>query len=141
MGLFSKILIGVVCLFAFYGLSIVLGHLLILRAARRAGASLTYGQLLAMRRRRTNPRQVVAMLTEAGIRGLDVSIEQIEQHETHGGRTLQVIEALRLAGTRKLGISWQDLCRRDLAGEDVLEFVRQRVAEHDKISEAKGGKL
>ena len=120
--------------FGLYALAIILKYLFTWRAARRAGASIGLGGLIAMRSRKVNPRIVVDAYVAARNAGVDVAIEDIERHHSHGGRVENVIEALRLASPRRLRVTWRDLCRQDLAGQDVVEAIRKRIEAADRTA-------
>ncbi len=135
------ILFVIACVFALYALVVVVKYFLIWRTGRGAGAEVGLGDLIAMRMRKVDPRVVIDAYVAARNAGLDVAIKDIEQHHSHGGRVENVIEAVRLAGSRKLRVTWRGLCQQDLNGEDVVEIIRNRLeaAERSKkqSSEAK----
>lgn len=132
MSLFTKILLVLLVLYALYFLWIVVRYLRIWSASRRAGAPLGLASIMRMRRRRVDPGEVIEVYGLVRQAGLDVTVAQIELHVTKGGRVLRVIEALRLASTTKIRLKWRDLCQRDLAGEDVVQVVQERINELEK---------
>ena len=132
MSLFNKILLVLLVIYALYALWVVLRYLRFWSAARRAGAPLGLAAIIRMRWRRVDPGEVVEVFGLAREAALDVTIDQIERHVTQGGRVLRVIEALRVASTTKIRMKWRDLCQRDLAGEDVVQIVQDRIKELEK---------
>ena len=132
MPLILWIVLALVCMYALYTLVVLGKYLMIRRAGRRAGVPLSFGNLIAMHRRKINPWVIIDAYKVVKQSELDVRIEQIEQHHTHGGRVEHVIEALRLAKSRNLRITWHDLCQQDLASHDVVQIIQKRIDEVDK---------
>lgn len=111
------------------GLGLCLRFVMVWRAARRANAPLTFGEIIAMRRRKVDPGLIIQAYHEAKEHRLKLTINQIERHHAHGGRVLHVIDALQLAESNKIRASWTDLCRRDLNSEDLVASIRKRIEE------------
>lgn len=132
MSLFQKIILVLLVVYTFYALWIILKYLRTLAAARRAGTPLGLKAIVRMRWCKVDPAEVIEVYGLSREVGLDVAVDQIERHVSQGGRVLRVIEALRLASTTKMRLKWRDLCQRDLAGEDVVQVVKDRMKELEK---------
>jgi uncharacterized protein YqfA (UPF0365 family) len=139
----GTIVLIIACVFCLYALVVLVQYILLWRSGRSVGAELGLGGLFAMRMRKVNPRVVIGAYVVARNAGVDVAIDDIERHLSHGGRVENVIEAVRLAGSKQLRVTWRGLCQQDLNGEDVVEMIRKRLeaAERSKkrSSEAKNG--
>ena len=141
LGLLGKILVGLAIVYLLVVLGMIGKYLMLWRTAKRAGAGLSLTDILAMRRRKVNPREVIGAFREAVEFRLELSVQQIEQHHSHGGRVYGVIEAMALAKSNEVRVSWADLCRRDLAGQDVASYVNNRIEERRKLrKEVKKGR-
>lgn len=130
--LLGWIILVLVILYALYALAVVAKYMRIWRSVRLAGSAMSLRELIAMQRRKVNPRVIIEALTLANQAGLDLSIQQLERHYSHGGRVVQVVEALSLAKSEKIKSNWHDLCHRDLEGKNVIEFMKKRIEELDR---------
>ena len=129
LGLLGWLLVVVGVIWSIVALGIVIKYLLLWRAARLIEAPLTLGEIIAMRRRKVDPRVIIHGFGAAKEAQLDLTVNQIERHVSHGGRAMQVIEALTLAQSEKVRATWTELCRRDLNSKDVLRSIQKRVEE------------
>jgi len=132
VSLFTRILLVLCAIYALYALWVMSRYLRMWGAARRAGAPLGMVAIVRMNWRKVDPEEVVKVYGLARQAGLDLTVVQIERHVTQGGRVLRVIEAYRLASTTKIRITWRDLCQRDLAGDDAIQVVQDRIAALEK---------
>ena len=138
----KTILLIIACVFVLYTLAVVVKYMFMLRRGRQAGAAIGLGDLIAMRMRKVDPGTVVDAYLTARNAGVDVNINDVERHQSHGGRVENVIEALRLAATRQLRVTWRDLCQQDLNGDNVVELIRNRLkaAEQSRQRSSDAGK-
>ena len=127
MSLLVWIVLVLALLYLAYALTVVSRYLRIRRAARDAGAPLGLRDLIAMRWRKVDPVFIIEAYDKAHRVSLDLTCEQLEHHLSQGGDVNRVIEALSIVNARGLRDRWKDLCRRDLAGENVVEIVKKRV--------------
>jgi len=130
--LLGNIVVVVVAMFALYLVVIIIKYVQIWRQARVAEAPLSFGDVVKMRWRQVDPRVIVTAFRTAKMAELDLTIEKLEQHLRHGGRVVEVVEAMGLAKANNIRASWPDLCRTDLQGENPLQQIRKRVQEKDK---------
>ena len=97
-------------------------------SAISAGASVGIVNLVGMRLRRVNPKQIVLPLIKANKAGLaEVNTDQLEAHYLAGGNVDRVIDALIAAQRAQIPLTLQRACAIDLAGRNVLEAVQMSV--------------
>jgi len=88
-----------------------------------SGAPVTMLDVLGMKLRRVDARQVINAWIQARREGIDVSRAELEAHVLVGGDLPHVMSALIAA--KKLGteLPWKEAAAMDLAQRDVLAYV------------------
>ena len=94
--------------------------------------------LIGMRLRRVQPKNIVIPLIKATKAGLDVGVNQLEAHYLAGGNVDNVVNALIASERASIDLPFEKAAAIDLAGRDVFEAVRMsvnpKVIETPKIS-------
>ena len=94
--------------------------------------------LIGMRLRRVQPRNIVIPLIKATKAGLDVGVNELEAHYLAGGNVDNVVNALIASERAGIDLPFEKAAAIDLAGRDVFEAVRMsvnpKVIETPKIS-------
>ncbi len=88
-----------------------------------AHAPVSLFDMVRMRFRNQNVRDIVLGLIAARKAGLDISLEQLASHDLAGGRVRAVIAALVRAHRGGIPLTWDTAARVDLAQGDVLQAV------------------
>jgi len=92
-----------------------------------AGANVSMWDLIGMRLRKVDSRQVVLSKISAIQAGLDVTTRQLESHYLAGGRVPTVVRAMIAAHRAQIELPWDRAAAIDLAGRDVLDAVQTSV--------------
>ena len=135
MSMLTWIVLGLAVLYALYALVVLAKYVLMHRASRKAGAALGFGELIRMRWQKLDPMEIIEAFDLAQKERLDLQIDQIQRHTVQGGRVFSVIEALALAKSRGIRTTWRDVCQRDLNGENVVQYIQDRI---DRVDEPAG---
>ena len=135
MSTWRWIILILVVAYAFYFTVVLINYVGIWRAARAVAAPLTLGDIIKMRWSKIDPRVIIEAYQASTQHHLELTIEQIRQHYSRGGRVPQVIKAMGLARSHKIRASWKDYCQRDLHGENVLQEVHEKIEEIEKDKE------
>ncbi|HVS70025.1 MAG TPA: flotillin-like protein FloA [Phycisphaerae bacterium] len=93
-----------------------------------AGAGVSYFQLIGMRFRKVDSRQIVTSritAVQAGLTELTTSL--LESHYLAGGRVPNVVRAMIAAHRADIELPWNRAAAIDLAGRDVLDAVQTSV--------------
>lgn len=93
--------------------------------ARFSGVDLKLIELLFMRIRRVPPRVIVNSMIVAHKAGLKVSTVNLETHQIAGGNVDAVVKAMMMAKMSNIDLTFEQIARRDLAGDDVIEMVKE----------------
>ena len=93
--------------------------------ALTAGAPVRVLELIGMRIRRTDARQVVLARIQAVHGKLSVPTADLELHYLAGGRPMNVVLALVAARDANIELTWRMATAIDLAGRDVLAEVQE----------------
>ncbi|NVK84486.1 MAG: flotillin-like FloA family protein [Cytophagia bacterium] len=93
--------------------------------ARFSGVDLKLIELLFMKIRRVPPQVIVQSMIVAHKAGLKVSTISLETHHIAGGNVESVIKAMIMANMSNIDLTFEQVARLDLAGEDVFEKVKQ----------------
>lgn len=96
-------------------------------SALAAGVKVSLGNMIGMRLRRVNPKNIVRPLIKAVKAGLNVNINQLEAHFLAGGDVDNVINALIASHRADFQLPFERAAAIDLAGRDVLEAVKMSV--------------
>ena len=92
-----------------------------------AGASVSLFDLIGMRLRKVDSRQIVLSKISGVQAGLDMSTKQLESHYLSGGRVPNVVRAMIAAHRAQIDLDWSKAAAIDLAGRDVLDAVQTSV--------------
>ena len=92
-----------------------------------SGARVRLLDLIMMRFRKVNPREIVINRISAKKAGLDITTEPLEAHYLAGGRVRNVVRAMIAADKAKIDLGWERATAIDLAGRDILEAVKTSV--------------
>ncbi len=96
-------------------------------SALAAGVNVGIFTLVGMRLRRVPPAQIVMPLIKANKAGLDVNVNQLEEHYLAGGDVDRVVDALIAAHRAQIPLPFERSAAIDLAGRNVLEAVQMSV--------------
>jgi uncharacterized protein YqfA (UPF0365 family) len=121
------IVLIVVTLFVLFFLMLVGSYLNLWLQARLSGAPVWFLELIGMRFRKVNVRNIVLARIRAVKAGLDVSTNQLETHYLAGGNVPRTVNALIAANRARIELPWDTACAIDLAGRDILEAVQTSV--------------
>ncbi len=83
--------------------------------------------MVGMRLRKVDLRNVVINRIRAVKAGMDIPTNALETHYLAGGRLTNVVSALIAAKAARIDLNWQICCAIDLAGRDILEAVHTSV--------------
>ncbi len=118
--------IGVAILFV--GFLIVSSFFSIWLQAYSARANVTFFNLIGMKLRKVDIRQIVQNKITASQAGLDaVTTEMLESHYLAGGNVPKVVRAMIAAHRAQIDLDWSKAAAIDLAGRDVLDAVQTSV--------------
>jgi len=92
-----------------------------------AKADVSFFDLIGMRLRKVDSRQIVLSKISGVQAGLDLSTKQLESHYLSGGRVPNVVRAMIAAHRAQIELDWQKAAAIDLAGRDVLDAVQTSV--------------
>jgi uncharacterized protein YqfA (UPF0365 family) len=89
-----------------------------------AGAKFTLRELIGMRLRRVDARQIVLARIHAMRAGLDIPTASLESHYLAGGHVVRVVVAMIAADRAGIPLTWQTATAIDLAGGDVMDAAQ-----------------
>jgi len=92
-----------------------------------AGANVSMWELIGMRLRKVDSRQIVLSKISAIQAGLNMTTRQLEAHYLAGGRVPNVVRAMIAAHRAQIDLPWDRAAAIDLAGRDVLDAVQTSV--------------
>jgi uncharacterized protein YqfA (UPF0365 family) len=99
--------------------------------ARLSGAPVTFTNLVAMRLRQVPYSLIVDARITALKAGIELSVDNLEQHYLAGGSLIPTVQALINAQMARIDLNWRAACAIDLAtkgsGKSVMEAVRTSV--------------
>ncbi len=110
-------------------LVLVQKHLALWIQCRLSGCAVTIADLIGVSLRRQKPEQIVASLIRLEKKGVRLSFREIERHATAGGNVLRTAAAMIEQKKHNLGLTWEELCAMDLAGENPVDAVKRIVGE------------
>ena len=93
-----------------------------------SNASVNFLDLIGMRLRKVNLRQIVLtkiQLVKAGIH--EISVNDLESHYLAGGQVNNVSHAIISANRATIDLDWKKACAIDLAGRDIIDAVNTSV--------------
>ncbi len=125
---------GIVGTLIVLGVIIVVGQALSLFVqSLLSDAGVGLWEIVTMRLRRVDVRQVVYARIRAVKAGLFVGTRQIETHHLAGGDVRRVISAMIVAKSAGMDLPWEIATARDLSGHDVFaeESARAGTQGHD----------
>ncbi len=121
------IVLGIVAIVVL-GIVVVLGQFIGLWVqAFSASAGVTMWDLIGMRLRKVDARQIVLSKISGVQAGLNISTRQLEAHYLAGGRVPNVIRAMIAAHRAQIELPWDRSTAIDLAGRDILDAVQTSV--------------
>jgi uncharacterized protein YqfA (UPF0365 family) len=124
--LFVLLVIGAIILFV--GFLIISSFFSIWLQAFSARANVTFFNLIGMKLRKVDIRQIVQYKITASQAGLsDVTTEMLESHYLAGGRVPNVVRAMIAAHRADIPLDWSKAAAIDLAGRDVSDAVATSV--------------
>jgi uncharacterized protein YqfA (UPF0365 family) len=116
---------GIILLVAF---AVISSFFSIWLQAYSAKANVTFFNLIGMRLRKVDSRQIVQAKITASQAGLDtLTTEMLESHYLAGGRVPNVVRAMIAAHRADIPLDWSKAAAIDLAGRDVLDAVQTSV--------------
>jgi uncharacterized protein YqfA (UPF0365 family) len=92
-----------------------------------ASAGVTMWDLIGMKLRKVDARQIVLSKISAVQAGLLLTTRQLEAHYLAGGRVPNVVRAMIAAHRAQIDLPWDRAAAIDLAGRDVLDAVQTSV--------------
>jgi uncharacterized protein YqfA (UPF0365 family) len=92
-----------------------------------SNAGVSMFELIGMKFRKVDARQIVLSKIRAVKAGLAVTTNDLETHYLAGGRVQNVITSLIAADRARIDLGFKTACAIDLAGRDVLEAVHTSV--------------
>lgn len=92
-----------------------------------ASAGVTFWELIGMRLRKVDARQIVHSKISAIQAGLLLTTKQLEAHYLAGGRVPNVVRAMIAAHRAQIDLPWDRATAIDLAGRDILDAVQTSV--------------
>ncbi len=84
-------------------------------------------ELIGMRLRKVDIRQIVFSRIRAVKAGMDLSTNQLETHYLAGGSVPRVVSALIAAQKARIDLNFDTACAIDLAGRDIFDAVNTSV--------------
>jgi uncharacterized protein YqfA (UPF0365 family) len=127
-------LIALVGIIAAFVLWMVAPLLTLYVQAKLSDAHVSMFELIGMRLRKVDVRTVVFSRIRSVKAQLDVPTEALETHALAGGNVGKVISALIAAQKAKIELPWDQAAAWDLAGEDVMAYIKE-VVEKDSREE------
>ncbi len=122
------IIVGIVVVLFLLIMLFVLGQFISLYVqALLSNASVKMVDIIGMRLRKVDVRQIVLSRIRAVKAGIDVSTGALETHYLAGGRVPNCVTALISAKRAKIELDWDTAASIDLAGRDILEAVTTSV--------------
>jgi uncharacterized protein YqfA (UPF0365 family) len=120
------LVIGAIILFIFF--FVISSFFSIWLQAYSAKANVTIFNLIGMKLRKVDTRQIVQNKITASQAGLDaVTTEMLESHYLAGGNVPKVVRAMIAAHRAQIDLDWSKAAAIDLAGRDVLDAVQTSV--------------
>lgn len=108
--------------------------------ARASGAKVTFAELIGMRLRKADVREVIFCFIRVTKAGVPVSLSELETHYLAGGRVAQVVTALIGAKSGRIHLDWSTACAIDRAGRDVVDAMQKAVIPFEyRIPEPRSG--
>ena len=92
-----------------------------------SGAPVRLIDLIMMKFRKVNAREIVYNRISAKKAGIDLPSDYLESHFLAGGRVTNVVRAMIAADRAKIDLSWEGATAIDLAGRDILGAVKTSV--------------
>lgn len=92
-----------------------------------SGLRVSIGNLIGMKLRRVNPRQIINPMIKATKAGLNLKLNELEAHYLAGGNVNTLVDALIAAQRANIDLEFERAAAIDLAGRNVLEAVRVSV--------------
>ena len=92
-----------------------------------SGVSVRLSNLIGMRLRKVNPREIILPMISATKAGLKLDIDELEAHYLAGGDVHRVVNSLISADKANIELPFQQAAAIDLAGRDVLDAVQVSV--------------
>jgi uncharacterized protein YqfA (UPF0365 family) len=92
-----------------------------------AKADVSFFDLIGMRLRKVDSRQIVLSKISGIQAGLEMTTKQLESHYLAGGRVPNVVRAMIAAHRAQIDLDWSKAAAIDLAGRDVLDAVQTSV--------------
>jgi uncharacterized protein YqfA (UPF0365 family) len=123
---FVLLVIGLIILII--GLVVISSFFSIWLQAFSARANVSFYNLIGMRLRKVDSRQIVQSKITASQAGLEeITTEMLESHYLAGGRVPNVVRAMIAAHRAQIPLDWSKAAAIDLAGRDVLDAVQTSV--------------
>ena len=126
----SPVLIGIVivaALFVLFILALIGSYIALWVQALVSNARVTFTEIIGMRLRKVDPRQIVMSRIQAVKAGLNLTTSNLETHYLAGGKVRSVVNAMIAASRAKIELPFDTACAIDLAGRDILEAVQTSV--------------
>ena len=92
-----------------------------------SGAPVRLIDLIMMKFRKVNAREIVYNRISAKKAGIDLPSDYLESHFLAGGRVTNVVRAMIAADRAKIALTWEGATAIDLAGRDILAAVKTSV--------------
>ncbi len=92
-----------------------------------SGAPVRLIDLIMMKFRKVNAREIVYNRISAKKAGIDLPSDYLESHFLAGGRVTNVVRAMIAADRAKIDLPWEGATAIDLAGRDILGAVKTSV--------------
>ena len=92
-----------------------------------SGAPVRLIDLIMMKFRKVNAREIVYNRISAKKAGINIPSDELESHFLAGGRVTNVVRAMIAADRAKIALTWEGATAIDLAGRDILEAVKTSV--------------
>ncbi len=92
-----------------------------------SGAPVRLIDLIMMKFRKVNAREIVYNRISAKKAGIDLPSDYLESHFLAGGRVTNVVRAMIAADRAKIDLTWEGATAIDLAGRDILGAVKTSV--------------
>ena len=92
-----------------------------------SGAPVRLIDLIMMKFRKVNAREIVYNRISAKKAGINIPSDDLESHFLAGGLVTNVVRAMIAADRAKIALTWEGATAIDLAGRDILEAVKTSV--------------
>ncbi|MCH8316247.1 MAG: flotillin-like protein FloA [Planctomycetes bacterium] len=92
-----------------------------------SGAPVRLIDLIMMKFRKVNAREIVYNRISAKKAGINIPSDDLESHFLAGGRVTNVVRAMIAADRAKIALTWEGATAIDLAGRDILAAVKTSV--------------